>query len=352
MDFSEPAVTSLDTRLSLPNFRFWIIRWLLFFLICLGLGYAGVQRYEPRQIEGLSDAAVYYRMVAGEEVKAREMRFRVLVPYVARPFHAVTRKFIDPPRAVFLALLIANSIFCASAACLLIAIGIRITGKTAVAMLAASLYLLNFALVNLHLSGLVDAGESSLILAVVLTLFTKRWWLLPLWGLLGALAKETFLPLAGMLALTWWLVAYSKSPDRFRKLLPVLAMAAVSLATVLVLRSTIAGGVGLSDMLVQTNAGSNSFGSRLGAMFSPTVGYVFIWLLPLGALRLSWLPRPWVWASLLSALTAVLLGAYRDIGGNVARPLFDILGPLLSLSAAIWLAGLKKPSPSQSGPES
>ncbi|MDQ2854820.1 MAG: hypothetical protein M3R68_00705, partial [Acidobacteriota bacterium] len=47
---------------------------------------------------------------------------------------------------------------------------------------------------------------------------------------------------------------------------------------------------------------------------------------------------PWVLASICSALTALALGVYRDIGGNVARPLFDVMGPLLSLSAALFLA--------------
>jgi hypothetical protein len=32
------------------------------------------------------------------------------------------------------------------------------------------------------------------------------------------------------------------------------------------------------------------------------------------------------------------LGAYDDVHGNVARPLFSAIGPLLSLSVAILLA--------------
>ncbi len=37
-------------------------------------------------------------------------------------------------------------------------------------------------------------------------LATRRWWLLPLIGVLGGLAKETFIPLSIALAGTWWLV--------------------------------------------------------------------------------------------------------------------------------------------------
>lgn len=319
----------------------WIVRWLLFFLICLGLGYAAVQRYDPRTAPGLTDVNVYFRMVGGEEVPAREMRFRVLVPSVAKPFYLLTRKFLDNSRAIDLALLLANSIFCATSGCLLVWVGLRVTGNLAVALLGATLYLLNFAVMNLQLAAMVDAGEACLLLAVIVTLLGGRWWLLPLWGLLGALAKETFLPLAGVLALVWWYVEFRKSQDKVRRLLPILAMLLVALTTIIVLRSTIAGGMVLSDMLAQTHAAGSS--SRLaGVLFSPTFWYVFIWLLPLGLLRLKRLPRSWVYASIFSALTALALGVYRDVGGNVARPMFDVLGPILSLSVAIFLTGFSK----------
>jgi hypothetical protein len=314
----------------------WTVRWLLFFLICLGLGYAGVERYDPRTTAGLSDAAVYYRMVAGEEVHAREMRFRVLVPYVAKPFHALVKRFVDPARAVYVSLLISTSIFCATTTCLLVAIGIRITGNLAVALLAAALYLLNFAIPNFQLAAMIDSGEACFILAVTLTLFGDRWWLLSIWGLLGALAKETFLPLASVLALVWWYVE-RKRDDRAPRLWSIIAMIIAALATVIGLRLAIAGTWASADLVSQTHATSGAFSGFAGVILSRTFWYVFVWLLPLGLVRLNRLPRPWVLASIFSALTALALGVYRDIGGNVARPIFDVFGPILSLSVAILL---------------
>src|SRR6266496_4783525 len=41
------------------------ILWLLFFLICLGLGYPTLKRYDPARAEGLTDAIVYRQMVLG-----------------------------------------------------------------------------------------------------------------------------------------------------------------------------------------------------------------------------------------------------------------------------------------------
>jgi hypothetical protein len=331
-------VTASDGRRVLRALTQWIIRWLLFFLICLGLGYSALQRYDPRTTPGLTDAALYYRMVAGEEVQGREMRFRVLVPWVARPIHAVTKKFLDPARAVFLALLIANSIFCATTVCLLVAIGIRLTGNPAVALLAAVLYLVNFAVGNLQLAAMVDAGEACLILAVAWTLFGDRWWLLLLWGVLGALAKETFLPLAGAVALVWWYVECSKRPERISRLLPMIAMLVVALVTIVALRWALAEPVGSSGIFVRTNAAAGYSGAA-GVILNRTFLYVFVWLLPLGLARLNRLPRPWVCASIAGAILALALGAYRDIGANAARPMFDVIGPMLSLSVAILLTG-------------
>ncbi|MDQ2855006.1 MAG: hypothetical protein M3R68_01660, partial [Acidobacteriota bacterium] len=273
-----PDLVSHPSPNSWNEFSPWLVRWLLFFLISLGLGYAAVQRYDPRATPGLSDAAVYYRLVAGEEVLAREMRFRVLVPSVAKLFYKLTAKFLNNPRAVFLALLISNAIFCATTACLLVAIGIRVSGNLATALLGATLYLLNFAVMHLQLAGMVDAGEACLILAVVMTLFGTRWWLLPLWGVVGALAKETFLPLAGVLALVWWYVEYRRSHDKLRKLFPVVAMIVTAAATILILRSMIAEGTVVSDVLVQTRASASALG-RTSVVTSPTFWYVFLWLL-------------------------------------------------------------------------
>lgn len=76
-----------------------------------------------------------------------------------------------------------------------------------------------------------------------------------------------------------------------------------------------------------------------GCILDHTFGYVFIWLLPLGIPRLLRFPRPWVLATALAFCEALALGAYNDAGGNTTRALFNVAGPLLSLSTAVFLAG-------------
>lgn len=65
--------------------------------------------------------------------------------------------------------------------------------------------------------------------------------------------------------------------------------------------------------------------------------YVFAWLLPVGLMRIKQMDRRWAWAVAGTSLLALILGSYNDALGNTSRALFNIAGPLLSLSAAQFL---------------
>jgi hypothetical protein len=65
-------------------------------------------------------------------------------------------------------LVVANSIFTATAAFLPVMVGFRILGDRAKVLLAATLFLLNFAVANLYyLVGFVDSGEGCFLIAMV-----------------------------------------------------------------------------------------------------------------------------------------------------------------------------------------
>jgi len=76
----------------------------------------------------------------------------------------------------------------------------------------------------------------------------------------------------------------------------------------------------------------------LRCFFNRSFWYIFIWLLPLGMWRLGRLPRPWVMGAAMAAIAAVAMGAYSEAADNTARPLFNVAGPLLSLSVSVLLA--------------
>lgn len=341
---SSPA----NDTLRYVRLRWWkryLFLWALFFLICAGLGYPSLNRYRPPTIEGLSDSAVYYQMVTQNTTANSHpyVRGRILIPFVARPFYWFARARLKSWDPIAFALLASNSVFCALGSCLLVNIGQKVSGYLVIGLLAAMLHLLNFAVPNLQLVGLVDSGESCFLLAVTYSLLVRKWSLLPVWGVFGTLAKETFVPFALVFTAVWWLTSARTSSSRFRSssLGWMVVLALASTITLISLHTIINGHlVWPWNIAVQAKSGAPFFPAFLGGLVDRGFWYVFIWLLPLGLFKLNRFPRPWLWASLVTALVALVLGAWKDMQGTVARPLFDIVGPLLSLSTAMLLSEL------------
>ena len=354
IETASPIPSALQPRLL--GIRYFLILWPLFFAICFGLGYPTLRRYDPRTTEGMSDTPKYYAMTTGADTSGfKELfRCRVLVPYVARPFYWFAQTYLPTLNAGFFGLLMANALFCATTACFIVSIGNRLFNDLGVALVGATLYLLSFTVPNLQLSGLIDTGEACFMAAVVWSLLTGRWYLLPLWGVLGALAKETFVPFSCVFAFTWWLVEGRQNKLRVSKLKwgelrwpqfrwPhfkwIAALAIVGLATVMAVHSAVAGQFKWPwDIAGQARAPGNFFVAVLRCLTERSFWYVFGWLIPLGIWRLKYLPKPWLIASVATSIFAIILGGYNDSGGTVGRATFNIIGPLLSLSVALLIA--------------
>ncbi len=313
------------------------VLWVLFLLICFGLGYPTLNRYDARKLG--PDWEGYYRTVLHEDV-AEDFPFneRVLVPAVARPFAMLARGRVGTWDPVWLGLLVANCLFAATAAFLLLRIGLRTVGNLPLALFGCALYLLNFVVANLWLSGMVDAAEACLMLAVAWALFTDRWWLLPLLGIAGGLAKQSFPAFATTFALTWWLVAERRGRNHGR-LAWVAGLALTSGVAVLLVDRAVAGAwMTPWELANQWNSSDTVLKALWSWLKDQQFWYAFVWLLPLGVWRLGRLPRPWVAASLAAGAVAVWLGVRAGLDGTVNRPLFTAVGPVLTLSAAWWLA--------------
>jgi len=117
-------------------------------------------------------------------------------------------------------------------------------------------------------------------------------------------------------------------------------MAVTALATATVLQSPITGhAVWPWSFAVAMNSRSSYATNLLSSLLDRNFWYVYAWLLPLGAWRLGWFSRQWVWASAATALCAFALNAfYQSQPGTVGRAIFSIAGPLLSVSVAVLLA--------------
>lgn len=323
-----------------PSAKYFLLLWLLFFAICFGLGYPTLQRYEPRNAPGLTDTFKYYAATTGADTNGfKEMfRGRVLVPLVARPFYWFAQKYLQGWNAGFFGLLVANALFCATSACLIVKIGARLIDLDT-GLLGATLYLLSFAIPNLQLAGIIDSGEACFMIALTWSLLTGRWYLLPVWAIVGALAKETFVPFSIVFAFTWWLVERRQHANPFSGLKWVIALATVGLVTVSIVHSVISGELKWPWQIAnQANAHVNFFIALWHCLTERSFWYVFGWLIPLGIWRLKFFPSPWLVAAFAAAALAIILGAYSNAGGTVGRATFDIIGPLLSLSVAMLLA--------------
>jgi hypothetical protein len=338
--------------------------WFLFFLICLGLGHAPLNRYDPGKLTGTTDVADYEDIVVGRRgqpapgsiglyarINEAQNLNRVLVPYVAKPFYWLGRGHIGTWDPALFGLLVANAIFTATTGCLLVAIGYRLTLSFLTALLGATLFLLNFCVTNYSLAGMVDSAEGCFLLAIVWSLLTGRWFLLPLWGVFGALAKETFAPISAMFVFGWWVSEVRRDRLQLPHLAWMSALGVVSMATVTLVMSTVAGGLVWPWQYAAFVHDPTSFLTGLReCIFNHGFWYIFIWLLPVGLVRVRRLPRPWVLATVVAFCGVLAMGAYNNAGGSTSRALFSVAGPLLSLSTAVFLAGPQAAKEERNGP--
>ena len=119
----------------------------VFFLICFGLGYPILNRYDPGMVPGASDAAGYADAVRSPMSIAA---YRIFVPALAKPFYWLANGRVatwDPAR---FGLLVATSILTASTAVAIVAIGLRCGLAYGTSLLGAMLFLVNFAVPELE----------------------------------------------------------------------------------------------------------------------------------------------------------------------------------------------------------
>jgi hypothetical protein len=315
--------------------------WLIAFGMCFGLGYASLNRYDARKT-GNVDAAQYYRIVEASPAKAAgHWRYRILVPYLAKPIYYATQAKLASWDPVFFSLLIVNSAFVASTALLVFFIAVALGYERAVAIIASLAYLLNFDVVNEQLAGMIDSAEAFTLALLLWALLRGHWKLLPLLGIIGCLGKETFLPLAAALAGLWWLAHAPQKQRTLSQALWIAAMSALGLLTVVVIRSLVEGHAVLPWQIAASERSDVGLVRGLfGVLGARTFWYPFVWQLPLAIWQAKRLPRAFMLATAGSASLALFLGAFNDAMGNASRPMLDVAGPLLSISAALALVRL------------
>jgi hypothetical protein len=319
-----------------------VLLFLLFFFICCGLGYSGLNRIDWRKAPGgLSDLQTYAAMVTTPPTGDLDnhMQFRVLVPYLARPIYRIAQNHVGTWDPIMFSLLMVNSFFVSLTVLLLLLVVYRQLGSYSVALGSALVYLLNFAVPNLRLIGFIDAGEGFFLMLLIWSLSEELYWILPWCGLIGALAKESFVPYMIVFSFSWWLCSRKTlgSQSRAAVWMMVSWFAALISMTVLqwsithVYRSPLRFGLELHKNSAYLAHFMSSFADR-------NLWYIFLWLLPLSLARLKRLPRSWRVATAIASVMAFALDAYYGgMPGTIGRSLFTIAGPLLSASVAILI---------------
>lgn len=314
------------TGLALRAYWACVFLWVLFFIICLGLGYPTLNRYDPGVLNG--DAAQYRAVVMhGSTAASRQVLHRILIPNLAHPLYLMARGHVGTWDAAYFGLLIVNSLFASGTAFLLFLLTATVLQDVNTGVIAATLYLLNFAVSNLLLAGYVDSGEAFFFMLIACALWRERWWVLPAAMVLGCLAKETFLPLAIAFILTWAAATAGSRVPFGRRLLWTLAAALAGFAAVTAALSVTAGHL-LMPWTYAASLGAGSDSSIKVAMAAVSNRNV------------------WRWASLSATLLALALSVYHnDIAGAgpaFARPAFSIAGPLLTCSLALLIRDLSR----------
>jgi hypothetical protein len=339
MTQSAPGSRSTPRRLALL--------WVLFFLICLGLGYPSLNRLNWRAgVSGLDDVRGYGAMVE-KPFRARadlHTDFRILVPLLAKPIYRAALGHIGTWDPVMFSLLVVNAAFVAGTVLLLLNVMERLNWGRACSMGAALLYLVNFAVPNLRLSGMIDAGEGFAMMLLVKLLMEERYWaLLPL-GAIGALAKESFVPFLIVFSLAWWACSRTQLRSATRGAAKTSAawmvcawIAALASLTILHWRMS---GVYESPLRfgLDLHQSRSYFSHFARSLADKNLWYIFVWLFPLGSLRIQEFPKNWRIATGAACVAAFAMDAYYGgQPGTIGRALFTVAGPLLTGSVAVLL---------------
>lgn len=320
--------------------------WVLFFLIAVGLGYPSLKWYTPSSTEFLDDSTVYASLLQNglQAVNSDHRSTRLLVPFMARPIYLLAEGNVGSWNSIQFSMLMIGAFFCALIAVYLVRISEIIKHPKIIGVLASFIFMTNFTVPNLYLAGLVDVAECFFVLILLLTLNGKKWGYLPVIAFFATLAKETFLPIGISISLSWW--CYESFEDKkidIKSLLWVMLAGVVSVSILISLKSFAFNQVTMPW----------EFAKNIESSYELTVGralaevrhfsYAFVWLLPLAVLRRNKLPPKWVVSSVSAIASLLVLGWWAGVSGAaMSRYLFNVSGPLLSISAAIFIHDISR----------
>lgn len=333
--------------LTTPKFEY-SVAFLLFFFICIGLGYPVLNRFSVTSLGALSDSQLYFSIVKnGLESVVYDpygRSTRVLVPMISHYVYLLMPSSLGSWDVAAFSMLIVSSVFCSLTGLIIFQLGKTISTSVMVGIIASLFYFLNFSISNFYLVGLVDSAHSFSFAILGYILFHNKWAWLPVISFFSTLAKEVFLPLGSVFVVSWFLYDsfQTKKIDIF-KLWSLFLFIFISFATVTFLKSYV-----LDELIYPWQQFSVSKGQReytLDFTFLTVVRffYVFIWLLPLAIPSIFKLPKNWLISMFLSVILTIFLGIWVSISGaGFGRGVFNVAGAGFCIAAALTIDNLFK----------
>jgi hypothetical protein len=328
------------------NFKHYLTIWSVFFLIAMGLGYQGLTRYDPAESNLIDDSKIYSEIVKNntQGITLDHRSTRVLVPFIAIPIYHFSEGMIGSWNRVQFSLLVVSAFFCSLIVILMVNICEYLFKDRLVGILAGLLFFVNFTIPNLYLSGLVDSAEAFFLLLLVYSMLRKNWLILPFIAILGSLTKETFLPSGFIIITVWYLYdAYHAKNFYPTRILMIVLFVFISVVILTLLKSYSYGEytslLGFTGDMHKVN---NFDYDRILVAIRRFL-YSYIWLAPLAFFRLHIFPIQWTLSIFLAAITIFIMGWWIGASGAaISRYMFNILGPLLCISAAVFVINSSK----------
>lgn len=302
--------------------------------LSIPLGYQTLNRFDPRPFN--VDTGHYYKMAMGNyDGVGVPFRFRPLVPAVAHVFWRVVRHIpLGTWDRVFVSMLLANALFLALTALLIVHLAESLGRGTLIGFIAILFHHASFITVNEYLIGRVDSADGFLIVLVTtICLANNRWFLLFPLIALSPLVKDSSLILTASFSIGYILV----SPGPRSRLTWAVAGLVVGVGTLLSIQAISGGGLWAPYELAWVRI-MGWFGFAPGVLFARTtiysLGPSIVLLLLFGWQRIRATPRPIAIGLAAALVFGYAASIYGEIGENIGRPLWSVLGWWLS----IWVA--------------
>ena len=314
---------------------------IIFFLICLGLGYAVLNRFDPTSLVSMNDTAFYAAIVMnGIDGVSADFPDRILVPYLAHLVFLIIPE-IGSWNMVNFALLIVNSFFTSISAMLILQMSYKITKRMEYSILSCMFFLLNFHVINFYLVSSIDSAYGFSLLLLIYSLYSQKFNYLPLLAILGCMIKEVFLPVGSGFILGWlFYEIYKYKNIEISKVILFISFMAIGVITIL-----------LSDLII--NSGNNTFlywneytqnlssqeiHLNFSEIFIDIVKFFFTlgWILVLAIPSLKDLPANLVFSSFFACIITVILGYAAGVqGSDYARFIYIPGAFIFSLGCSI-----------------